>query len=343
MPLPRSASRAPWPRGQPGSRARPPAGRLLSLAAAVVVGAAVTVAGGLGAYRYLDTYWLYRGFPSPSQPRSVVVHRNGAAHRVPVEPASVHRFTLTTRALGGFPDTVYVMLPAGYASHPQQHYPVLYLLHGNPGEPDNFLTVGRVQIIESALQAAGKIKPMILVMPTGGRSFFNNGQWANGVGAGNHWETFVARDLVGTVDHKYRAITGRSGRGIAGLSEGGYGSLNVGLHNPAEFGLLESWSGYMWADAAAIFGFNPSLEDYNSPASYAPHVAGQLRSDRTYIWFYCGTSDYLRKQDRYFSAELSSLGVAHEFFEHHGGHSWALWRTLMPASLIAASEHLSHG
>jgi enterochelin esterase-like enzyme len=343
MPPPRSASRAPWPRGQPGRRARLPVGRLVSLIAAVVVIAALAVAGALGAFRYLDTYWLYRGFPSPSQPRSVLVRRHGTSHRVAVEPASVHRLTLTTKALGGFPDTVYVVLPPGYASHPHQHYPVLYLLHGNPGEPDNFLTVGRVQIIESALQAAGRIKPMILVMPTGGRSFFNNGQWANDAGAGNQWETFVARDLVGTIDHKYRAITSERGRGIAGLSEGGYGALNIGLHNPAEFALLESWSGYMWADARAIFGWNTSLEDYNSPALYAPHAAAQLRSERTYVWFYCGTSDYLRKQDRYFSAELSSLGVAHEFFEHHGGHSWALWRTLMPDSLIEASEHLSHG
>jgi putative tributyrin esterase len=302
------------------------------------------VAGLLGAYRYLDTYWLYRGFPSPSQPRSVLVHRHGAARRVAVEPASVQKLTLTTRALGGFPDTVYVVLPPGYARHPGQRYPVLYLLHGNPGEPNNFLTVGRVQVIESALQAAGRIKPMILVMPTGGRGFFNAGQWANGIAAGQQWQTFVARDLVSAIDARYRAISNGGGRGIAGLSEGGYGALNIGLHDAGEYGLIESWSGYMRAESGApIFGGSPDLLAHNSPAWYAPKVAGVLRSDRTYLWFYCGSGDSLRSQDVRFNAELASLGVAHDFFEHHGGHSWALWRTLMPASLITASEHLSHG
>lgn len=271
------------------------------------------------------------------------MHRHGAVHRVAVEPASVQKLTLTTRALGGFPDTVYVVLPPGYASHPQERYPVLYLLHGNPGEPNNFLTIGRVQVIESALQAAGRIRPMILVMPTGGRGFFNAGQWANGSTPGEQWQTFVARDLVSAVDARYRAIGSSSGRGIAGLSEGGYGSLNIGLHNPGEYGVIESWSGYMRAERGApIFGGIPDLLAYNSPALYAPQAAPALRADHTYVWFYCGSSDSLRGQDVRFSAELASLGVAHDFFEHHGGHSWELWRTLMPASLITASEHLSH-
>jgi len=310
----------------------------------VLLSAALTVAGVLGAYRYLDTYWLYRGFPSPSQPRSVLVHRHGAAHRIAVEPASVQKLTLSTGALGGFPDTVYVVLPPGYARHRGQHYPVLYLLHGNPGEPDNFLTVGRVQVIESALQAAGRIKPMILVMPTGGRGFLNAGQWANGISPDDQWQTFVARDLVSAIDARYRAITSGSARGIAGLSEGGYGALNIGLHYPGEFGLLESWSGYMRAESgAAVFGGSPDLLAYNSPAWYAPQVAPALRSDRTFVWFYCGSSDTMRRQDVRFNAELGDLGIAHDFFEHHGGHSWALWRTLMPAALVAASEHLSHG
>ncbi len=55
--------------------------------------------------------------------------------------------------------------------------------------------------------------------------------------------------------------------GQGGLSEGGYGALNIGLHHPGEFGLLESWSGYMLADQIpAIFGPSASVLDYNSPA-----------------------------------------------------------------------------
>jgi S-formylglutathione hydrolase FrmB len=68
------------------------------------------------------------------------------------------------------------------------------------------------------------------------------------VSPGNGWETFVTRDLVRAIDARYRTIPDGTARGLAGLSEGGYGALNIGLHHPGEFDLLESWSGYMIAD-----------------------------------------------------------------------------------------------
>ena len=47
----------------------------------------------------------------------------------------------------------------------------------------------------------------------------------------------------------------RRGAALAGLSEGGYGALNIGIHHPGEFRVLESWSGYERADdIGAIFG-----------------------------------------------------------------------------------------
>ena len=115
--------------------------------------------------------------------------------------------------------------------------------------------MGQVSALEATLVASGRMKPMILVMPTGTRSFLADEEWANGISTGNAWETFVARDLVRAIDTRYRTIATGAGRGIAGLSEGGYGALNIGLHHPGEFRLLESWSGYMQADhIPAIFG-----------------------------------------------------------------------------------------
>jgi esterase/lipase superfamily enzyme len=96
------------------------------------------------------------------------------------------------------------------------------------------------------------------------------------------------------IDARYRTIASAGGRGIAGLSEGGYGALNIGLHHPGEFGLLESWSGYMTADnIPAIFGHDASVLAYNSPARWITSVASQVRAQHTYIWFYCGAGDPL--------------------------------------------------
>ena len=44
---------------------------------------------------------------------------------------------------------------------------MLYLLHGGGGDEDAWVTMGRANIILDNLIAAGKAKPMIVVMPNG--------------------------------------------------------------------------------------------------------------------------------------------------------------------------------
>ncbi len=309
------------------------------LAAAVLV-----TAGAVGAYRYVSTFWLYRGFAAPRMPRTVVVHERGGQRRVPVSPTTVQDIRVTSSALDGYRDQVYVVLPPGYASDPQHRYPVLYLLHGYPEEPDAFLTIGGVAQQEAALVAAGRMAPLILVMPTGTRSYFSDQEWVNGVRPGNRWETFVARDLVRAIDRRYRTLPDGRGRAIAGLSEGGYGALNIGVHHPGEFTVLESWSGYtMAAHMTAIFDHERALRRYNSPAVWIRRTAGQLRADGTYVWFYSGSSDWLARQNRAFSRELAGLGIGHRFFTHPGRHNWELWRALLPQALTTASQRLSRG
>jgi enterochelin esterase-like enzyme len=305
---------------------------------------ALVVAGGLGAVRYVSAFWLYRGFPPPSMPHSVVVHGAGGARKVPVVAPVLQTITVRSPALGGYPDQVYVLLPPGYASHPGRRYPVLYLLHGFPGQPVQYLNVGQVGSVEATLVAARQMQPMIIVLPTGTRSLLADEEWANGITSGNAWETFVARDLVNAIDARYQTIPTGAARGIGGLSEGGYGALNIGLHHPGEFRLLESWSGYMLADhLPAVFGNSAAALAYNSPATWITTVAPQVRAAHTYTWFYSGSNDSLTAQNVAFAAKLSALGLPHHFFLAPGKHNWRLWRPFVPQALITASEQLSHG
>jgi len=339
-PCPRRTGREALP--EPGRGV--PARRRLAVVLGAIVFCALVGGGVAGAVRYGDAFWLYRGFPPPSAPQSIIVHDAGTTRRVPVILPTVQSIVVRSRALGGYPDQVDVVLPPGYASHPAQRYPVLYLLHGFPGQPSQFLNVGQVATTEATLIAAGRIKPMILVIPSGTRLLLADEEWANGISPGNAWETFIARDLVKVIDATYRTVPGGGARGIAGLSEGAYGAVNIGLHHPGEFGLLESWSGYMVADnMPAIFGRSPGALAYNSPATWIRAVASEVRASRTYIWFYCGASDSLARQNRSFAAELRALGIAHRFFVIPGTHSWRLWRGQMPQALITASARLSHG
>jgi enterochelin esterase family protein len=59
-----------------------------------------------------------------------------------------------------------VYTPPGYETSTQK-YAALYLLHGGGGDEDAWLTMGRANIIMDNLIAAGKAKPMIVVMPNG--------------------------------------------------------------------------------------------------------------------------------------------------------------------------------
>ena len=183
----------------------------------------------------------------------------------------------------------------------------MYLLHGFPGRPAAFLRTVQMGVVEDVLLAKHRIRPFILVMPFGSTSTFTDKEWANGIGKREGWETFVARDLVRTVDARYRTIPLGADRVLAGLSEGGYGALNIGLHHPREFRVLESWSGYQLAgNLKSIFGGNKTRLAANSPLLTLAHAAPALRRVGAYVWLYSGSSDSFHDQNAAFEIGRAS-------------------------------------
>jgi enterochelin esterase-like enzyme len=305
-------------------------GRHLLVPLGVVAGLALFLAiGSVGLYRYVDSFWLYRGFPPPRDPAYV---RNAG---------SFETIRVNSAAIGGRSQRVVVYLPPGYAQNTTQRYPVFYLLHGFPGDPEGFVRTVRVGVVEDALLAQHKLQPMIMVMPFGSTGIFTDKEWANGIGRNQGWETFLARDVVRAIDRRYRTIANGAARALGGLSEGGYAALNIGLHHPGEFRVLESWSGYEKADdVKSVFGGRQALRARNSPLLTLPQVAPQLRREHAFVWFYSGDKDGLRKQNARFAAELRRLHVRYTFFLTPGGHNWAVWRDNAWLAVSVASEHL---
>jgi len=300
--------------------------------APVLAIAAFVALGAVGLYRYLDNFDRYRGYLPPQDPPSVVSR------------GSATSFTLASRALGGRRQLVDVYLPAGYAAHPGRQYPVLYLLHGFPGRPAAFLETVRLGVVEDILLSRHEVPPFILVMPFGSTGTFTDEEWANGVRPHQAWETFVSRDLVHAVSARFRTVRSGSGRVIAGLSEGGYGALDIALHHPREFRVIESWSGYEQADPIhRIFGTSPEVLRHDSPSLTVVGAAPALRREHAYVWFYTGASDSLRGQNVAFARELTRLGVWHRFRVLRGGHDWSLWRGQAADALLAAGRGLAGG
>jgi enterochelin esterase-like enzyme len=291
------------------------------------------VVGLIGAYRYVDNYWVYRGFAPPHDAAFVRVH------------GSAREISVVSPALGGRRQPFDIYLPPGYRANPTRHYPVLYLLHGFPGRPAAFLATVRMGVVQDELVALRRARPMILVMPFGSTGSFTDKEWANGVRPHEAWETFVARDVVHAIDARYRTIRSGRSRAIAGLSEGGYAALNIAIHHPGEFHVVESWSGYERADrVASVFGRgkNTPILKRNSPQLTIRAAAPKLKRAHTFIWFYSGTGDRALKQNNHFAHTLARLHLPYRYTVVRGGHNWAIWRGRAVDAYLAAAKRL-HG
>jgi S-formylglutathione hydrolase FrmB len=121
-----------------------------------------------------------------------------------------------------------VYLPDGYKDGTQR-YPVVYLLHGASGDEHDWTRKGSAIETLDALMRRGLMRPSVAVMPSiGPQSWFADG-------AAHRMETALMTELLPTIEQRYRVGTARSERGIAGLSMGGYGALNLSLRHPDRF------------------------------------------------------------------------------------------------------------
>jgi S-formylglutathione hydrolase FrmB len=137
----------------------------------------------------------------------------------------------TTPADVSVPVTVRFLLPEGYDPDRAEPYDVLYLLHGGAGQYSDWTSPTGGDLVRT-LQSADIDFDGIVVMPEGGRAGWYS-DWP-GRTDGNFaplWETFHIGQLVPWVDANFNTSGTRSGRAIAGLSMGGYGTLRyAGRH-----------------------------------------------------------------------------------------------------------------
>src|SRR5256885_10152258 len=84
-------------------------------------------------------------------------------------------------------------------------------------------------------------------------------------------------DVVQDVDRRFATLADRRHRGIAGVSEGAYGALNIALHHLAMFSVAESWSGYFTQTPSGPFaGASPVALRANSPGAYVSALSAPI-------------------------------------------------------------------
>ncbi len=149
--------------------------------------------------------------------------------------ARLLELTVRTPALAA-ETRVRILLPTGYAAAPRRRYPVLYLLHGASDDAGGWTRSGDAERLTAG-------KPLIVVMPDGGRGGWYTNWYQDGEGGQPAWETYHVDQLVGLVDRRFRTVAARRGRAIAGLSMGGFGALSYAARHPDRFAAAASFSG----------------------------------------------------------------------------------------------------
>lgn len=227
---------------------------------------------------------------------------------------------------------LHVYTPPGYQSNSTK-YPVFYLLHGAGDSDDSWTTVGRAGFILDNLIAAGKAKPMIIVMTAG---HTNPPTPPAGGMMGGMTDEFVkdfVEDVMPLVEKTYRTVNDRANRAIAGLSMGGHQTLYVALPRLDKFAYVGVFSsgliGQFGATGRGGRGGGapapppgPSFEEANQAALDNPAFKKGLKL----LSFSTGKEDFLLDTTKGTVEMLKKHGFQPVFHETEGGHTWVNWR-----------------
>lgn len=248
----------------------------------------------------------------------------------------------------------FIYTPPGYDQSPAQRYPVLYLQHGAGEDETGWSNQGRVNLILDNLIAAGKAKPMIIVMENGGGSALFIGGTPGGrpgIGglgvpvpttaaagsnptaatpptsapaalprdpnrmfANNRFEEILLTEVIPMVDANYRTVADRDHRAMAGLSMGGGQTLNIGLAH------LDIFSGF------GVFSGSRNVSDIKTAYNNVFAEANTF-NDKVHVFYLSVGTTESTAGARSFDAALHAQGVRHTYYESSGtAHEWQTWR-----------------
>lgn len=241
--------------------------------------------------------------------------------------------------------TYWVYLPPGYHDSTER-YPTLYLLHGMSQGHRWWTEVARIDRVATAMIASGKIRPVVIVMPSGNRvekdtsttSLYDDrcetgldvvaralkalGDLLNGlriykISCDGDFEEFIAREVVREIDSRYRT---NSERYVGGFSVGGRGAVQLALGNgdvfDGAFGLSGSYD----------FLREELRKGRLQPSNGMKLFLGSGNKDQRGV--YGSLNTFVFHQD------LVNRGVEHLYCTYDGTHSDVAWVSAMPLALL---------
>lgn len=207
-----------------------------------------------------------------------------------------------------------VYTPAEYEKG-KKRYPVLYLQHGMGEDETGWSKQGHMQHIMDNLIASKEVVPMIVVMESGDvKAPFRGGDNRQGFSEyGASFYKVMIQDLIPTIDSKFRTLTDRDHRAMAGLSWGGHQTFDLVLNNMDKFAWMGAFSG-------AIFGLDVKTA-YNGVFTRPDEFNKRIH----YLYLSCGSEENFGTEALVKS--LRDNGIKTDFYVSPGTHhEWLTWR-----------------
>ena len=216
-------------------------------------------------------------------------------------------------AVLGRTERIVIYLPPGYEK-PSAKFPVLYLVHGSGDVPESWTAAGHANLILDNLIADKKATPMIVVMPAGHAVPFNAGR-GGPVNNNELFEQYLVKEVIPTVEGKYRIAAGSRNRALAGLSMGGGHTIYTGFSHPELF--------------SALGIFSPGLpRDFDTKFKAVVADPKAFNAKVGTVWIACGDTDTTVQYPRIKTWEegLEKSGIHASFKTYSGAHTWPVWR-----------------
>jgi putative tributyrin esterase len=231
-----------------------------------------------------------------------------------------------------------VVMPSGDIS--ERKLKTVYLLHGGGGGFRDWTNYSDV--------AKYAEQGLILVMPEGNSSYYANAAER----PQDRYEDYIVKDLIEDVESRFPAMRSREGRAIAGVSMGGYGAINLALHNPQLYAFASGISAALdvpsrpfsikrldqWHRFRGIFGpWEGAVQKSNDPFQL---VRSAIAENAPYFFLTCGEQEGLLGPNRQFASLLEARHFPYEFHTTPGDHNWKQWDKWLPELFRSLGEHL---
>ena len=207
----------------------------------------------------------------------------------------------------------FVYTPPGYDANASEKYPVLYLLHGGGEDERGWASQGKTDLILDNLIAAGKVKPMLIVMLDGNVTAPVFGEDYLKV-----FESELKHNVIPFVEKTYKVSANAQNRALAGLSMGGLQTLYTGVKNTDLFSYLGVFSS----------GWLPAQKTISDAQyDFMKNNASSINNNLKQFWISMGgKEDIAYANCQIMLAKFKDLNIKYTYSEYPGGHAWPVWR-----------------